>query len=241
MLPATHLPIGGFLKQSLSDYPGRIASVLFTVGCNFKCSYCHNPELVIPGKLKQEQLFDNAEILSWIEKNKLLLDAVVISGGEPTLHKGLSQFIKAVKSLGPEVKLDTNGTNPEMLGYLLKEKLINYVAMDIKAPLQLDNYREIVGDQFTEVQLLNIKTSVQLLKASKIPCEFRTTLVNPCHQLKDIELMAGEIFGKYYLQEFNPQKTLSEKAKAFKPIDSNELKSFIQYYQNDDLQILLRE
>ena len=118
------------------DYPGKIASVVFTQGCNFSCPYCHNRELipVSPGS------FPSAPVFSHLEKNRLLLDGVVITGGEPTLHSGLPDFIKAVRDLGLAVKLDTNGTNPKMLEILIRQDLVDYIAMDVKSSMDSERY-----------------------------------------------------------------------------------------------------
>ena len=130
--------IGGLQKCSLIDYPEKLAAIIFTQGCNFKCPYCHNPEL----NAAQGNPFDKRMILEFLKTRVGKLDGVVITGGEPTLHKNLPDFIAKIKGLGFCVKLDTNGTNPEMLKRLLDEKLIDYVAMDIKAPIQ--KYAQVV-------------------------------------------------------------------------------------------------
>jgi len=219
------MKIGGFLKQSLIDYPGNIASVVFTSGCNFRCFYCHNPELVLPELVEQNNHISENEILDYVKTNSTLLDAVVISGGEPTIHKDLPAFLQKIKQLNLLIKLDTNGTNPDMINILLQRDLIDYIAMDIKAPLITKKYQEIIGDQFTFLQLERILESIYLIKQSKIKYEFRTTLVKPNHSIEDIRIMSEALSGNYYLQEFNSDKTLActNKNSSFQSSELTEL------------------
>lgn len=202
------LPLGGFLKQSLNDYPGRISAVVYTRGCNFRCVYCHNPELVLPNLLSRSAPFANEDVFAWLSSNKALLDAVVITGGEPTRHRLLPEFIRKIKAMGMEVKLDTNGTNPRMLEMLLSEGLVDYVAMDIKAPLDYRKYAMICGQLFTEAMLDDIRRSLELLHRAVIPCEVRTTLLKPYHDREDIAGLARLIRVPFFLQRYNPERTL---------------------------------
>jgi len=202
------MKISGFLKQSLIDYPGNIASVVFTSGCNFRCFYCHNPELVLPELIQQNPILDTDDILNYLENNKQLLDAVVITGGEPSIHKDLPDFIKQIKQLGLLVKLDTNGTNPKMITKLIKNNLVDYIAMDIKAKLTLRKYGEIVGSEFSFTNMDRVLESVKLIQQSTVKYEFRTTMVKPNHTVEDIMEISNAISGNYYLQEYNDQKTL---------------------------------
>lgn len=148
--------IGGLQKFSLIDYPHKISAIIFTIGCNFRCPFCHNPELVNP-ELYPEKIPEN-NVFEFLESRREKLDAVVISGGEPTLHKDLYQFISKLKSMGFLIKLDTNGTYPNILNRLIKDNLLNYIAMDIKG--SLDRYEEIVT---TKVNLENIKDSINII------------------------------------------------------------------------------
>lgn len=198
------MKIAGFEKNSFVDYPGKIAAVVFTPGCNFDCYYCHNRHLL--GPLEEEQLMDPEEILAFLEKRKGLLDAVVVTGGEPTLQEGLEEFITAAKSLGFLVKLDTNGTNPRILEKLLQKGLLDYVAMDIKAPLC--KYEEICQGGFA---LREVKASIEILQSQdKTLYEFRTTFV-PELSAGDILAIAGMIKGArlYVLQQYRfPERTI---------------------------------
>ena len=196
--------IGGFQKQSLIDYPGKIASIIFTIGCNFRCGFCHNPELQGSATTISEE-----HVLSYLEKNRKLLDAVVITGGEPTIQADLVSFIRRIKALGLLVKLDTNGTNPRVVRHLIDEKLVDYIAMDIKAPFLKDAYSRLVGVAIPDVILQSMKDTVALLIDSGVEHEFRTTLIRECHGKEDVVEMGLVIKGaqKYYLQQFRPGKT----------------------------------
>ncbi len=202
--------IGGFLKQSFIDYPGKIASVIFTKGCNFRCFYCHNPELVLPDLMKQNSTLEVDYIMEYLIKNKDLLDAVVISGGEPTIQNDLPKFIAEIKELSLLVKLDTNGTNPKMLAKLIRDKLVDYIAMDIKSRLTLQKYQEIVGEEFSLTQMDRVRESIHLIQNSDIEYEFRTTLVSPDHTVQDVLEISKHIKGNYYIQTLRKDKTLSD-------------------------------
>jgi len=206
------LPVGGFLKQSLIDYPGRIAAVIYTMGCNFRCVYCHNPELVVPERLAETVPYVNEELFAWLSSNRALLDAVVITGGEPTIHAILPEFIRRIKTLELEVKLDTNGTNPVMLEDLIDEELVDFVALDIKASLDYRQYAAICGQQCSESMFDKIRGSLDLLHRNEIPCEVRTTLLRPYHDESDILEIARMIRVPYVLQNCRLEKTLQDAA-----------------------------
>lgn len=197
------MKIGGFIKSSLIEYPGLISAAVFTQGCNFRCPYCHNPELVEPS-LFSESISED-EIISFLGKRKNLLDGVVITGGEPTIHQELPCFLQRVKSLGLKTKLDTNGTNPGMILELICSNLIDYIAMDVKAPF--DHYQEVCG---VNLSTEAIQTSMDILSNSEIDVEFRTTAMEALHTEDDI-VRIGQMIpeGKrFYLQRFEPSKTL---------------------------------
>jgi pyruvate formate lyase activating enzyme len=204
--------IGGLQKLTLIDYPGKIAATVFTIGCNFFCSFCHNSELVDPEKIKKQPIISEKEFFEFLESRKGDLDGVCITGGEPTIHKDLPGFIKKIKELGFSVKLDTNGSNPEMLKKLIGEKLIDYIAMDIKGPLQIP------------------KKSVEIIKNSGIDYEFRTTIVPALHKKEDIIKIAKEISPakKYFLQQFRPGKNLDKKFEKEKTYSKKELDEFCE-------------
>jgi pyruvate formate lyase activating enzyme len=202
--------IGGVEKLSLLDYPDRLSAIVFTQGCNFRCHFCYNPMLVLPNvggaenKLK-DRLISEDDLLAFLQKRIGKLDAVVITGGEPTINSDLPEFITKIKNLGYLIKLDTNGTNPDMLNYLINKKLLNYIAMDIKAPLA--KYEEVVN---VRVDLNKIQESVKIIKGVKLPYEFRTTVAPNFLKLIDVGIMAKELVGakKWYLQKFESNKSL---------------------------------
>ena len=177
------IEIGGFQKQSFIDYPKKISSIIFTIGCNFRCPYCHNSNLLYAEKIKN---ISELKILSYLQNNKKYIDGVVITGGEPTLHGDLPEFIAKVKSFGYSVKLDTNGTNPEMLRKLIKEGLLDFIAMDIKAPLEFQKYNKATGGMLTEKLFENVKKSIHIIINSGVDYEFRTTLVPTILAKKDV-------------------------------------------------------
>ncbi len=194
--------IGGLQKSSLIDYPGKISAIIFTQGCNFRCPYCHNPEII---KQDSATALAVAPILDFLNTRKGKLDGVVITGGEPTLQNDLPEFIKQIKNMGFDIKLDTNGTNPKMLKQLIETKLLDYVAMDIKAPIS--KYKQVVC---ANVNTENILQSINILENSNIEHEYRTTVVSSQLSLTDFEQISEIIKGsdKYYLQKFIPTKTL---------------------------------
>ncbi|MFH1154090.1 MAG: anaerobic ribonucleoside-triphosphate reductase activating protein [Pseudomonadota bacterium] len=173
--------IGGLLKNSWIDFPGRVACVVFTPGCNFACPYCHNPDLVTcPGPDNAPR---EADVFTFLEKRKNLLDGVVISGGEPTLRKGLESFCIKLKTMGFQVKLDTNGTCPQIIESLLDKSLVDYVAMDVKS--SPGEYSRVAG---RDVDLSAIFRSIDLIMGRAPSYEFRTTCVRP---FVDAGIMAG--------------------------------------------------
>jgi pyruvate formate lyase activating enzyme len=198
--------IAGLQHFSLIDYPGKICAIVFTQGCNFRCPYCHNPELVDPNRFQQTINYDT--IFSFLEKRKGEIDAVEITGGEPTIQNDLEEFIQKIKDMGYLVKLDTNGSNSIILEQLISKNLIDYIAMDIKAPLK--KYKEITG---VNVDTKEIEKCINLITGSGIEYEFRTTWVNSLLSEKDI-LEIGKILKgakRYILQEFIPSKTLDNR------------------------------
>lgn len=199
------MTFGGLIKSDLVNYPGKIASAVFTCGCDFRCPYCHNPEFVVKGSDETYfgETYTEDDILSFLERRAGFLEGFVISGGEPTLHSDLPAFIRRVKDLGLAVKLDTNGSRPDMLASLLDGSLLDYVAMDIKAPLA--KYH-LLGFSDTGA----IARSVAILESSPVAHEFRTTCPKLLLQADDFAAMLPLVgrSTKWYLQTFNPGKTL---------------------------------
>lgn len=207
--------IGGLQKTSLLDFPEKIAAIVFTVGCNFRCGYCHNPEL-INGEAKIEEVFE------FLKTRQGKLDGVVITGGEPCLQKDLPEFIKQVKELGFAVKLDTNGSFPEMLEKVLPN--LDYVAMDIKAPLE--KYSQIVN---VDVDTSKILKSIEVLKNGGVDYEFRTTVVKSQLSFEDFEKIGQLIQGapRYYLQRFEASKILDKSLENEKTYSAEEFERII--------------
>jgi len=190
-------------KTSFIDYPGRISAVVFVQGCNFRCPYCHNPELVDPDRYTDT--IDPMSVYSFLEKRRGKLDAVVVTGGEPTLQNGLIPFLQKVRSLGYLIKLDTNGSRPYVVQNALRLNLIDYIAMDIKAPWE--KYSSAAGSM---VDISKIRESISSIMSSAPAYEFRTTIVSTLHSRLDILNIGEMIQGaeRYVLQKFVPSKHL---------------------------------
>lgn len=188
---------GGFQKLTLLDFPGKVACTVFTKGCNFYCPFCHNANLV---DLGEEQNIPQEEVLSYLKKRTGILEGICITGGEPLLHPELPEFIARVKELGYAVKLDTNGSFPDKLKQLAEEKLIDYVAMDIKNTME--NYPKTSGCETLDLDLIN--QSIDFLMNGTLDYEFRTTVTQELHSVSDISAIAKRIRGakKYFLQNF---------------------------------------
>ena len=212
--------IGGLQKTTLIDFPGRIAATVFLIGCNFRCPWCYSSELVLPEKIKKQPRISEKEFFDFLKERKGLLEACVLCGGEPTIHQELPDFMKKIKELGYLVKLDTNGSNPQMLKKLINDNLLDYVAMDIKLPKE--KYPKIFGKK---VKIKDIEESIKILKQGKIDYEFRTTVVPTILKKEDIIKMARWIgpAKKYYLQNFRAEKTIDPKFEKIKPYPENYL------------------
>ncbi len=197
--------IGAIDKFTLIDFPGRIAAIIFTQGCNFRCPFCHNPELVLPEKF--EKSIPEEEVVDFLKRRKKFLDGVEFTGGEPTLQNDLPEFAKKVKAMGYKIKLDTNGTNPEMLKNLFSQNLIDYVAMDVKS--SLEKYDEIAG---VSVEKEKIAQSIRMIKELASDYEFRTTVINGFHDAREIDAIGVLIENakRYFIQKPHFDKTVKE-------------------------------
>ncbi len=193
------MKIAGIQPVSLCDYPGKVAAVVFTQGCNLRCPFCHNGDLIPAGGARW---IPQEEVLDSLRCRLRLLDGVVISGGEPTLQPDLSAFIRKVRDLNLSVKLDTNGTRPEVLEVLLSQGLLDFVAMDVKAPFE--KYARLTG---VDVSVAGIRTSIELIAASGIEHEFRTTLVRSLLTDSDIGILRLTLppASPYKVQPFVPE------------------------------------
>jgi len=225
--------IGGFQKNSLIDFPETIACILFTQGCNFICPYCHNPDLV-PGLQKRGgNLYDENKIFEFLEKRKGFIEGVVITGGEPTLQKDLILFCRKIKEMGYKLKLDSNGTRPEILDALFKEDLIDFISMDIKT--SLEKYHLVVPGKFDADKIF---ASIRLLMEKAPAYEFRTTCARPFVSREIMENIGEMISGAstYILQKCSQNVTvldpefLKKETHFFSDIEMLELQEIIDKY-----------
>ncbi len=189
------MDFGGFQKLTVLDYPSHVACIVFTKGCNFRCPFCHNKALVE----NSTETISQDEILSYLKKRRGVLDGVCVSGGEPLMHQGIGEFLKEVKALDYDVKLDTNGSFPQTLRELVSSSVVDYVAMDIKnTPEKYDITAGIKTD------LDKIQESIDFILSGKVDYEFRTTVTNELHTPQDIEIISKWILGakRYFIQNF---------------------------------------
>lgn len=213
------MKIGAIQKTSLIEFPGLISCIVFTQGCNFRCHYCHNPELVLPEKFGD--IIPEEEFFHFLDRRKKYIEGVCITGGEPSIQPDIIDFIKKIKERKFKVKFDTNGSIPEIIEILLKENLVDYLSLDIKGPFE--KYQIITN---VNVDIVKIKKSIDLVKNSKIEYEFRTTVVKNQLEISDFEKIGEIIKGtkKYYLQKFIPSKLVNPEFMKEKTYDENELK-----------------
>jgi pyruvate formate lyase activating enzyme len=213
--------IKGFQKLSLIEYPGKLSAVIWTGGCNFRCPFCYNSDIV----LNHEKMptIHEKEITDFIKTRKGLLDAIAITGGEPTLQKDLPKFAKIIKDLGFSVMLETNGSNPKMIKQLSDKKLVDYIAMDIKAPLE--KYSKVCGKK---VNKKDVQKSIDIIRNSGVDYEFRTTVIPRFFKKEDAIAISKWLKGSkcYYLQQFKPGKTINKAFKKVKPYPPEKLKEF---------------
>ena len=214
------MKIAGFQKLSLVDYPERLATVVFVQGCNFRCPYCQNPDLVT---LKKKFDCSGKEALDYVSIRKDIVEGLVITGGEPTIYDELPNFIKRAKAIGTKVKLDTNGANPAQLKELLKSGLLDYVALDIKTSLSKYN---LVTDMKNAPEA--VSESIRIVMSSETPYEFRTTCVPGIVDEEDLSAIGELVRGakKYCLQQFRPIITFESKFQDVKPYSKETLEDF---------------
>jgi len=248
--------IKGLQKTTLLDYPGKIAAAIFVSGCNFRCPFCQNKDLILSKLAKKLKTYKEEEIFEFLEKRKGKLEAVCITGGEPTLNADLSRFIKKCKQIGYLVKLDTNGTKPEMMEDLTSGKLVDYVALDYKGPL--DNYQKYTLQNKNEKRRKNkkdnaklkmkIKKTIEILLKSGIDFELRTTVVPTLHTKVDLIEMAKDLENlvienslkienwklkiKWYLQNFRPKNCLDSKFDKMTPYNREWFEEVLKEIKN---------
>ena len=238
-------PVKGFLETSFSDWSGKVVSVLFLPSCNLRCPFCHNHELV-----RRPEAYDDfpwEAILESLRKRKGWIDGICLTGGEPTLHPWLLPLIQELKSNRNltssgeplAIKLDTNGTHPEILESLLRQGLLDYVAMDLKAPLEADRYSALTGVSFSDERMERVRASVRLLLRGNVDYEFRTTVVPCLLEEEEIYAIARRIRGaaRYALQNFNPRETLDPRLRTAAPLEP----SILQRMQDRVREIIRNE
>jgi len=214
--------IGGIQKTSLLDYPDKISAIIWTIGCNFRCPFCYNKDIV-EGKTG---VIPEEEIISFLEKRRGLLEGVVITGGEPLLQEDITFFSEKVKKLGYPIKIDTNGSFPEKLKELIDKKLVDYISMDVKAPME--KYDKLAG---VKVDLKKIKKSIKIIQDSDVDYEFKTTFVPTLLTKQDIVKIGEWLKGskKYFLQQFkNDTSLISPQLENISPYPKDELLDVIE-------------
>ena len=224
--------IQGLQKLTLLDYPDHMACTIFTGGCNFRCPFCHNGDLVLHSSVNQgvSPSLSHHELFSFLEKRQGILDGVCITGGEPLLQPDLEEWIRQIRDLGYLVKLDTNGSFPQKLSHLLEQGLIDYVAMDIKNCKE--RYRETAG-LLDSYDLTPIEDSIKLLMGGNVPYEFRTTIVREYHRPQDVVSIAQWIAGarQYYLQGFvGSENVIKRGLHGLDPVEMDALVPLISPY-----------
>jgi pyruvate formate lyase activating enzyme len=225
--------IGGLQKLSLIDYPKNIACTIFLIGCNFRCGFCHNPELVL--NTNKSPTYSEEEFLDFLEKRRKYIDAVCVTGGEPLINNDLPEFLKKIKAKGYFIKIDTNGSYPELLKKLISDNLVDYIAMDIKSAK--DSYSEVSG---VNVDLNKIEESIRVIMNSKLDYEFRTTVIKTKHNpeiLKSIAVWLNRLGKpkKFFIQNFIPRqgKLLDksfENLPQFKEEELEQMKKVVKSY-----------
>ncbi len=232
--------ISGIQKFTLLDFPGKIACIIFTGGCDYRCGFCHNPEFVLPEELAKlrKNFIPEEAALNFLKRRRGMLDGVVISGGEPTIMPDLETFIMKVRELGFAVKLDTNGNRPDTLRSLMDKGLVDYVAMDFKT--SLPDYRSLVGRWADEMRL---RESIELLKEGDVDYEFRTTLIREVHTPEILEAMRDTLAGakRLYLQTFRSGITLDPTFKHFHGFEPEETREIAKLFSGSVDEVSIRE
>lgn len=229
------MKIGGFQRVSLIDYPGKIGAIVFTQGCNFRCPYCHNPELVDPGQFGP--LIPEEDVFAFLEKRRGKVEAVTVTGGEPTIQEHLDRFLLTVRQMGYLIKLDTNGSRPDILEKLLRKGVVDYLAMDVKGPFF--KYSRIAGVNVSEAA---IRKSIDLITASGINHEFRTTIVRSQLDPQDLLSIADMLnkAGCYVLQAFVPTKPLAPSFLSERSYSPEEFTVIRERCEKQGLRIVIR-
>lgn len=224
------MEIKSLVESSFIDWKGKISTVIYLGGCNLRCPWCYSTDLVdTPEKIKT---IPWSKVRNYLERSKTYVDGVVISGGEPTINEDLPELCRKIRAAGFSIKLDTNGTNPEMIEELIKERLIDYIAMDVKHQLDNEKYSRAIGLESNEF-MSKIKKTISILKISDFPHEFKTTVVPNIHSLDDVKNIARHlgICKNYIIQPYLSKPTLHPKCSSMKPFDDLTLNGFVKTAQ----------
>jgi pyruvate formate lyase activating enzyme len=237
------MKVAGIIEESKDHHPGVISYVIFTRGCNFKCHYCYNSpsaRYFDPDDQSDDKIDD---ILTFLENNKEKYGAVVVSGGEPTMHDDLPDVLTKIKSLDLFVRLETNGTYPKMLSKIVSQDLADYIALDIKAPLETGKYKDIAGVTISTSQLGKINKSIRILTRSKVEYEIRTTLIKQKHDFHDILDICNTIVGckRYCLQEFDAEIAHDKTYNKFSTYTPKELERMIKAINPEIKEVIFKE
>ncbi len=222
--------IKGFVDSSFIEWEGKITTVLYLPGCNLRCPWCYTIDLVEnPDKIPT---IPWSKIRDHLINSKTWVDGVVITGGEPTIHKDLPELFAKIKAIGYRIKLDTNGTNPSMLQQLIDEKLVDFISLDIKNQPDPEKYSRAIGLEATEF-LKDIKRSISILLTAGVPYEFRTTVVPNIHEIKDVQNITRHtgVCKGYVIQPYKSAETINPKCSNMKPFDKFKLGSFLRTAQ----------
>lgn len=233
------IEIKGFIPNTMVDWEGMIASTIFLPGCNFRCPYCQNRELVLCPDTLPTILPDLLE--DFFFEREGWIDGVCVTGGEPCLHSRVGELLEWIKGLGLKVKLDTNGSFPDVLGSLIDQSLVDFIAMDLKAPLDAARYRVASGNRDGDLTE-RIRRSIDIIRSSGLPHEFRTTVVPIIHSPEDIESIAKSIAGDedYVLQRFNPKTTIDPRYSKLEPYSEEDLKRALERAINHVRRVRIR-
>ncbi len=241
------MKIGGLQKLTLVDYPGKVAATVFLIGCNFRCPFCQNPELVDQKKIRRGKQISEEDFFNFLKEKRDFIEGVCISGGEPTIHLDLPDFISKIKEMNFLVKLDTNGSNPEVLVKLIKDNLVDFIAMDIKTSIdeaksqkpKVKKYDEATG---IKVDLDKIKRSAEIIENSGVDYEFRTTVVPRIVDKSDVEKIGKWLKGakKIALQQFQNKKVLDKKFQGVRPYGEEKIKEFAKILEENIKEVVVR-
>jgi pyruvate formate lyase activating enzyme len=235
------MKIAGIIKESLTHYPGLVSFVVITQGCNFRCNYCYSPELATiygPEASDEEKI---SEVFTTLrEKNHI--EAVVVTGGEPTIQHDLVSFLMKLRGLDLQVKLETNGSNPKMISDIVNLGLTDYVAVDIKAPLEIEKYKDIAGSQMTVQLMANINKTIRVLTHSKMDYEVRTTVIREKHSFHDLMDICNTLVGckRFCLQQFNAEVVFDEKFSSYGNYTEEQLTRMIRGINPEIEQVIFR-